>query len=505
MSPRSLGFVLSGFALLAGLLRLLQLRVPVFKIPFLAGDIAGWILTGFILSAGSWLIWRWQNEWNFSPLTLKQLKRFRSIKRGYISFLLLLGLTGLAMLDNLLVGKQALVVKYQGQYYFPFIGDKHSGETFGLDYESEANYRELKTLFETENQGNWVVLPPVPYDATLDTPQNIVTLEERNGELFEPGKKEPFSGRAYSVFEDTPSKKRQEFLIRHGLRSGEMRGWNLEGEQVEKGVYDQGRLIDHTIYDASANALVSSDSASAAELHTIIYPPAPPSWRNQHYLGTNSLGSDVLAILFGGWQQAIMAAVIFVTIVFTTGILIGGTLGYFGGVYDLLGQRLIEIWANLPFLFIVMIVSSIISPTLVILVGILALFGWMGTTTYLRTATYREKSRDYVAAAKLQGASTGRIIFRHVLPNVIAILVTLAPFEVAGVITALAALDFLGFGLPPDQPSWGRLLQEGTENFNYPWIVSSAFFAMVTVLVLVTFVGEAVREAFDPKKFTVYE
>jgi microcin C transport system permease protein len=128
----------------------------------------------------------------------------------------------------------------------------------------------------------------------------------------------------------------------------------------------------------------------------------------------------------------------------------------------------------------------------------------MSTTSYLRTAVFKEKARDYVAAARLLGASTPRIIFRQVLPNVIAILVTLAPFEVAGVITALAALDFLGFGLPPDEPSWGRLLHEGVDNFSYPWIVSSAFAAMASVLVLVTFVGEAVREAFDPKKFTVY-
>jgi microcin C transport system permease protein len=169
------------------------------------------------------------------------------------------------------------------------------------------------------------------------------------------------------------------------------------------------------------------------------------------------------------------------------------------------GQRLIEIWSVLPFLFIVMIISSLISPTLVVLVGILGLFGWMGTTSYVRTATYKEKARDYVAAARLLGASTPRIIFHHVLPNVIAIFVTLAPFEVAGVITSLAALDFLGFGLPPDEPSWGRLLHEGVDNFAYPWMVSSAFFAMAFVLVLVTFVGEAVREAFDPKKFTTYE
>jgi microcin C transport system permease protein len=171
---------------------------------------------------------------------------------------------------------------------------------------------------------------------------------------------------------------------------------------------------------------------------------------------------------------------------------------------DILGQRLIEIWSVLPFLFIVAIISSLITPTLTILVGVLAAFGWMGTTSYLRTAVFKEKARDYVAAARLLGASTPRIIFRQVLPNVIAILVTLAPFEVAGVITSLAALDFLGFGLPPDEPSWGRLLHEGVDNFSYPWIVSSAFAAMASVLVLVTFVGEAVREAFDPKKFTIY-
>jgi microcin C transport system permease protein len=132
-------------------------------------------------------------------------------------------------------------------------------------------------------------------------------------------------------------------------------------------------------------------------------------------------------------------------------------------------------------------------------------FGWMETATYLRTATYREKERDYVSAARLLGAGPLRVMFKHILPNTIAILVTLAPFKVAGIITALASLDFLGFGLPPAEPSWGRLLHEGTENFNYPWIVSGAFAAMVIVLVLVTFVGEAVREAFDPKKFTTYK
>ena len=117
--------------------------------------------------------------------------------------------------------------------------------------------------------------------------------------------------------------------------------------------------------------------------------------RHRHYLGTNSTGIDVLATLFGGLQQAVIAAVLFVTMVFATGVLVGGTLGYFGGLLDLVGQRLIEIWSVLPFLFVVMIISSLISPTLTVLVGLLAMFGWMGTTSYLRTATFKERERDY--------------------------------------------------------------------------------------------------------------
>jgi microcin C transport system permease protein len=125
--------------------------------------------------------------------------------------------------------------------------------------------------------------------------------------------------------------------------------------------------------------------------------------------------------------------------------------------------------------------------------------------TYLRTSTFREKARDYVAAARVQGAGTTRVIFRHILPNAIATLVTLLPFSVAGLTSSLTALDFLGFGLPDSYPSWGRVLENGTSNLSSPWIVASVFGVMVTVLLVITFIGEAIREAFDPKKFTTYQ
>ncbi len=503
MSPKKTGLLLIVFASFAGLFRTLDLQAPLFKVPFLAGDMLGVILLLITLSFGLRLLFRGKQEWQFSPLTLKQIKRFRSLKRGYISFIVLLSLTGVAALDNAIVGKRALAVSYGGQLSFPFLKSGFiPAKTFGFDSEAETDYRELQNRCRMEKKGDWVLMPLIPFAAKLDSPSIIEPLEMREGVLYRPGSDRGLDATAYTVFVTNPEQKRQEFQFRKGLKHGDFRGWNEAGEQVEKGRYENGKRVAYTDYsDGKAAAL---EPMAHAEWKRLVYPPSEPSMTHRHFLGTNTNGQDVLAMLFGGWQQAVVAAALFVTLVFGLGILIGGTLGYFGGWVDIIGQRLIEIWSVLPFLFIVAIISSLITPSLTILVSVLAAFGWMGTTSYLRTAVFKEKARDYVAAARLLGASTPRIIFRQVLPNVIAILVTLAPFEIAGVITSLAALDFLGFGLPPDEPSWGRLLHEGVDNFSSPWIVSSAFAAMASVLILVTFVGEAVREAFDPKKFTTY-
>lgn len=503
MSPRTTGLTLIGYALLSAVLQWQHLHVPVFKIPFLAGGIAGAVLIVLMISAGAWIAATKGREWNLSPLTLKKLARFRAIRRGHISFLILLFLAFVASLDNLLVGNRALIVSYQGHWYFPFIHEVIPGKTFGQGTEGETDYRTLRDKCQAAGKGDWVIMPPVPYAAALDSPSIIETLETRDGKVYTADGRRLFSGTAYSVFITDQDQKRQEWQFRNGVRHGLMRGWNDAGAQVEKGRFETGVRKEYTDFSEGKAALL--ESQAGPWLKRYVYPPSPPSWRHQHYLGTNTTGSDVFAILFGGWQQALMASVLFISVVFVVGVLVGGVLGYFGGIVDILGSRLIEIWSVLPFLLVVMIISSLVSPSLIMLVGLLAMFGWMRSTSYLRTATYKESARDYVAAARLLGASTPRVIIHHVLPNVIAILVTLAPFEVADVITSLAALDFLGFGLPPDEPSWGRLLHEGVDNFTYPWMVSSAFTAMAFVLVLITFVGEAVREAFDPKKFTTYQ
>lgn len=503
MKPRTTGIALTVFAITAAVLRVLGLHAPLFKMPFLIGGAAGWLLCVVLMLAGLWLVLRGKASWNLTPITVKKLRRFQAIRRGYLSFLILLGLGGLASLDTLIVGKRALMVSYEGRWYFPFVTQVLPAKTFGLDGDAEADYRELQAGFRAEKKGNWVLMPLVPYDASLDSPPIIEEIEQRDGKVFIQGHAEPFSGTAYSVFVSDTGKKRQEWQFRHGLRQGEMRGYDLNGDLIEKGRFDKGAQVDYKDFSDGKAALFKDQGHP--QWRTLIYPPAAPSWQTRHYLGTNSTGIDVLAMLYGGLQQSLATALLYLVITFTLGIIIGGSLGYFGGPLDMLGQRVIEIWSVLPFLFVVMIISSLVQPTLVILVAIVAAFGWMETASYIRTATYREKERDYVASARLLGAGTGRILFHHVMPNVIAILVTLAPFKVAGVIVALASLDFLGFGLPPDVPSWGRLLHEGVDNFSAPWIVTSAFTAMAVVLVLVTFIGEAVREAFDPKKFTTYE
>lgn len=242
-----------------------------------------------------------------------------------------------------------------------------------------------------------------------------------------------------------------------------------------------------------------------------VFKPAPPSFSEGHWLGTDTTGRDILARLFYGFRIAIFFSFAFLVLTYAIGIAIGCLMGYFGGVFDLIGQRLIEIWSNLPFLYVVIIVFSVVPSSvsvaarIIILLTIMVMFSWMGMTYYMRTGAYKEKARDYVAAAEGIGASTARIIFRHIIPNTLATLVTFMPFTIVGAITAVTALDYLGFGLPPPTPSLGELLKQGTDNLTTaPWIVVSSFFALVTILTLVAFVGEAIREAFDPKKFTVY-
>ena len=444
-----------------------------------------------------------------NPLTERRLRRFREIKRGYYSLVILLVLGGLAALDQAVVGKRALAVQYHGHWLFPaFLPGDLKNKDFGITGEAAegfVNYRELKKSLRESGAGR-VIMPLIPFDPTGDTlPPRSRTLVHNDGIYYEPGSSRPFWGLAarYSVKDDTQIHIR--YTLRNGRLSGAANGWDTDGMPVYTADYLDGKLVSERF-----NGTGTKDDFLAiptTDMRAIQYHPAPPNAESGNWLGTNSQGYDVLAYLFGGLQVNFKAALIYLPIVYFIGVSLGMMMGYFGGWFDLAVQRLIEIFSNMPFLFVVIIFSSMVPEQfkgLPVVLTILVLFGWMGMTFLMRTAAYRDKERDYIAAVRVLGAGPSRVIFRHLLPNTVAIIVTLVPFTVSGLVFSLTSLDYLGFGLPPENATWGRLLNDGLSNLSAPWLVTSTFVMLVGMLVLITFVGEAVREAFDPKKFTYY-
>lgn len=349
-----------------------------------------------------------------NPLTAKKWHRFRALKRGWWSFVILIAMCVLAVFAELWINKRPLVMSHDGRLCFPTYTAVHTGKEFGLDYDYEVNYRQLQQQWRAEGSKNWMLMPLIPWDPLENDFRDDVTH------------------------------------------------------------------------------------------------PQPPDFARVHLLGTDKIGRDVAARIFYGFRVNMIFALAYTLGVYLLGIAAGCTMGYAGGRFDLYGQRATEIWSLLPFLYMVMIAISLIPPEIrlfariVVLLFIMVVFSWTGLAFYLRTVTFKEKARDYVSSAMLLGASTPRLIFRHVLPNTLSTLVTFLPFTVMASISSLNALDYLAFGLPPPTPSWGDLLHEGLGQLNAPWIVLSAFVAITLVLLLVAFVGEAIRDAFDPKKHTTY-
>ncbi|HNE25787.1 MAG TPA: ABC transporter permease subunit [Pseudomonadales bacterium] len=341
---------------------------------------------------------------------MRKWQHFRALKRGYWSAIILAALIILSCGAELIANNRALIVHYNGEYFFPTYGAFLPGTAFGLNYPHETNYRDLQQQFrKTIGNKNWVVMPAIP--------------------------------------------------------------WNP--------------LESHAVAG--------------------LYPPLAPSLAYRHFLGTDGAGRDIAARLLYGFRLSIAFSILLLLCNYSIGTVIGIAMGFYGGKFDLIMQRVIEIWSSIPTLYVIMIIASLVLPGFWTLLFIMAFFDWTAITWYMRTTSYKEKARNYVLAARALGASDWRIITQHLLPNTRALLITFAPFSITGGITALTALDYLGFGLPPPTPSWGVLLREGMSRLDSEWIVGSVTIAMIAVLVMVTWIGEALREAFDPKQRTVYE
>jgi microcin C transport system permease protein len=224
----------------------------------------------------------------------------------------------------------------------------------------------------------------------------------------------------------------------------------------------------------------------------------PPSW--EHWLGTDDQARDVMARLIYGFRISVLFGLALTVLSSIIGVVVGAVQGYFGGAVDLLFQRFLEIWSSMPTLYILIILASFIQPGFWVLLGIMLLFSWMALVGLVRAEFLRGRNFDYVRAARALGMMDARIMFRHILPNAMTGALTFLPFILAGSVTTLTSLDFLGFGLPPGSPSLGELLLQGKNNLNAPWLAFTGFMVLALMLSLLIFIGEAVRDAFNPRK-----
>lgn len=228
--------------------------------------------------------------------------------------------------------------------------------------------------------------------------------------------------------------------------------------------------------------------------------PAPSPPDNIDWLGTDDQGRDVLARLIYGFRISVLFGLTLTILSSIIGVAAGAIQGYYGGLIDISFQRFIEIWSGLPVLYLLIILSSIVEPNFWWLLGIMLLFSWMSLVDLVRAEFLRARNFDYVRAARALGVGNAVIIWRHVLPNAMVATLTFLPFILNGSITTLTSLDFLGFGLPPGSASLGELLAQGKDNLQAPWLGLTAFFVLAVMLSLLIFIGEAVRDAFDPRK-----
>jgi microcin C transport system permease protein len=239
-------------------------------------------------------------------------------------------------------------------------------------------------------------------------------------------------------------------------------------------------------------------SANSLDYFTKLPSPSAPSAAN--WLGTDANGRDMVARLLYGFRVSLLFALALTFVGTVLGISAGALQGYFGGRVDLFTQRLIEIWSSIPELYLLIVFASIFEPSLLLLLGLLSVFGWIGLSDYVRAEFLRNRSLEFVKAARALGLSNGQIIWRHVLPNSLTPVITFLPFRMSSAILSLVALDFLGLGVPASVPSLGDLVRQGKANLDAWWIIVPTFVLLVLSMLLLTFIGDALRDAFDTRK-----
>lgn len=335
-----------------------------------------------------------------AEILLMSLDKYIKNKRSKFALIFLMCLMLLSLFAEFIANDKPIILKYQGEYYFP-IFKVYTDARFGGDFPTEANYKD-EFIKDNINEDGFMIMPLIEFS------YNTVDFELN----------EPF--------------------------------------------------------------------------------PASPSFR--HWLGTDEEGRDIVARLLYGIRLSMVFAVLLTVLSSVLGIFFGAIQGYFGGKLDILVQRFIEVWESMPQLFALIIIASVFKPTFFTLLVILLLFSWTELTGMVRAEFLRARNFEYVKAAKALGVSNFRIIWRHILPNAMVVIVTFVPFILAGGIVALTALDFLGLGLGYEYPSLGDLVRQGKDNLQAPWIGLSIFFVLSMLLTSLIFIGEGVRDAMDKRR-----
>lgn len=343
-----------------------------------------------------------RHEWlHLSPLNRRRWENFKANKRGYWSLWIFLALFFVSLFAEFIANDKPLILKYDGQYYFPVFA-AYPETAFGGEFQTEADYRDPFVQDLIKEKGGWMVWPPIRYS-----------------------------------------------------------------------------------YDT-------------INLNLPVPAPAPPSAEN--WLGTDDQGRDVVARVIYGFRISVLFGLTLTILSSIIGVTAGAVQGYFGGWTDLIFQRFIEIWTAIPSLYLLIIIAAVIEPNFWILLGILLLFSWVALVGVVRAEFLRGRNFEYIQAARALGLSNAKIMFKHLLPNAMVATLTFMPFVLNSSITTLTSLDFLGFGLPPGSPSLGELLAQGKANLQAPWLGLTAFFVIAIMLSLLIFIGEAVRDALDPRK-----
>ena len=525
-------------------------------------------------------------KWFTNPVTQKRIRRFKSMKRAYISFWVLLILYGLSLVAELICSNVPLYVHFNGKSYFP-VFSYYSEDTFTGS--GRITRPEYKTVAQSAsfkgNPDNYMIFPPIPYGpleiinpksiqvedtvslrltpipriGTVDVTKNYIIDRAVYMSYFAGGADTEIVGKSLDQLIDLPDDLREAAAARFADQAAPYAQFTTRTRQGDKVLVSLSTFRPRPEPPDTIRLTFREPGVAQEEIRSIAFTRSgkpvgkvPDIWRELsatdrtvltsfvadrfenpvedyllnvdgrqytasfikqdvrfpfgpvkgHPLGIDSAGRDVLARIIYGLRISLTFGLLLVAASMILGIAAGAVQGYYGGRLDISAQRMIEVWSALPFLYVMILMGSIYGRGFILLLIIYGLFNWVGISYYIRAEFLNLRKRPFVEAAKCMGVPSYKIIFKHILPNALVPVITFFPFSLVGAIGALAALDYLGFGLPPPTPSWGELLFQAQQYRWAWWLILYPSLALFTVMLLGVFVGEGIRNAYDPKQYS---